>query len=134
MATFYWTSSYLRTWACLADKPPSRTSCFFLFQAEDGIRGFHVTGVQTCALPISGGSGGSRSSSRPGTLGTKPENAASAAGRGRPFASPSEYVITAPCEKPPSTVRSGSNPSPSSHSVSCANVDQNVSGSGSPSR
>src|SRR5690606_39512700 len=24
----------------------------FLFQAEDGIRGFHVTGVQTCALPI----------------------------------------------------------------------------------
>src|SRR5690606_39817930 len=26
--------------------------CFF-FQAEDGIRDFHVTGVQTCALPIS---------------------------------------------------------------------------------
>src|SRR5690606_15384128 len=25
--------------------------CFF-FQAEDGIRDFHVTGVQTCALPI----------------------------------------------------------------------------------
>src|SRR5690606_41054484 len=25
----------------------------FLFQAEDGIRDFHVTGVQTCALPIS---------------------------------------------------------------------------------
>src|SRR5690606_29850372 len=24
------------------------------FQAEDGIRGFHVTGVQTCALPILG--------------------------------------------------------------------------------
>src|SRR5438093_13054863 len=29
--------------ACLA--------CFF-FQAEDGIRGWSVTGVQTCALPI----------------------------------------------------------------------------------
>src|SRR5690606_40185268 len=28
-----------------------RTSIFF-FQAEDGIRDFHVTGVQTCALPI----------------------------------------------------------------------------------
>src|SRR5690606_27638102 len=27
------------------------TLCFFL-QAEDGIRDFHVTGVQTCALPI----------------------------------------------------------------------------------
>src|SRR5690606_2733460 len=26
----------------------------FFFQAEDGIRDFHVTGVQTCALPILG--------------------------------------------------------------------------------
>src|SRR5207253_3666284 len=26
---------------------------FFFFQAEDGIRAGHVTGVQTCALPIS---------------------------------------------------------------------------------
>src|SRR5262249_59121371 len=31
---------------------------FFFFQAEDGIRDWSVTGVQTCALPIS-------SSSRP---------------------------------------------------------------------
>src|SRR5690606_39621299 len=30
--------------------------CFF-FHAEDGIRDFHVTGVQTCALPISQPSG-----------------------------------------------------------------------------
>src|SRR6266511_4319850 len=29
-----------------------RSFFFFFFQAEDGIRGFHVTGVQTCALPI----------------------------------------------------------------------------------
>src|SRR3712207_7450109 len=28
--------------------------CFF-FQAEDGMRDIGVTGVQTCALPISGG-------------------------------------------------------------------------------
>src|SRR6267154_3952554 len=28
---------------------------FFFFQAEDGIRDGRVTGVQTCALPISGG-------------------------------------------------------------------------------
>src|SRR5256885_15936061 len=28
---------------------------FFFFQAEDGIRDYKVTGVQTCALPISGG-------------------------------------------------------------------------------
>src|SRR5256885_11555453 len=37
---------------------------FFFFQAEDGIRDYKVTGVQTCALPIwscepSGGRGGS---------------------------------------------------------------------------
>src|SRR2546430_6419412 len=29
--------------------------CFFFFQAEDGIRDLTVTGVQTCALPISEG-------------------------------------------------------------------------------
>src|SRR5256885_4177025 len=28
---------------------------FFFFQAEDGIRDYKVTGVQTCALPISYG-------------------------------------------------------------------------------
>src|SRR5256885_5553831 len=27
--------------------------CIFFFQAEDGIRDYKVTGVQTCALPIS---------------------------------------------------------------------------------
>src|SRR5258707_5284128 len=31
----------------------SVTNCFFFFQAEDGIRDIGVTGVQTCALPIS---------------------------------------------------------------------------------
>src|SRR5256885_3010267 len=30
---------------------------FFFFQAEDGIRDYKVTGVQTCALPISDGIG-----------------------------------------------------------------------------
>src|SRR5215475_13274685 len=29
-----------------------RLSPFLLLPAEDGIRAFHVTGVQTCALPI----------------------------------------------------------------------------------
>src|SRR5690606_39801454 len=28
------------------------SALLFFFQAEDGIRDFHVTGVQTCALPI----------------------------------------------------------------------------------
>src|SRR5256885_4590932 len=31
-------------------KPPM--AFFFFFQAEDGIRDYKVTGVQTCALPI----------------------------------------------------------------------------------
>src|SRR5256885_12647755 len=31
----------------------SEPAVFFFFQAEDGIRGYKVTGVQTCALPIS---------------------------------------------------------------------------------
>src|SRR5690625_6169870 len=29
-----------------------RVYVYFVFQAEDGIRDGHVTGVQTCALPI----------------------------------------------------------------------------------
>src|SRR6266496_6277003 len=32
-----------------------RTKLVFFFQAEDGIRDLYVTGVQTCALPISEG-------------------------------------------------------------------------------
>src|SRR5256885_6825856 len=35
---------------------PLRLRCTsFFFQAEDGIRDYKVTGVQTCALPICGG-------------------------------------------------------------------------------
>src|SRR5690625_5454956 len=53
----------------------------FFFQAEDGIRDGHVTGVQTCALPISfvaatspappgrGGQGGSSSGRGGGSVG-----------------------------------------------------------------
>src|SRR5438874_5913657 len=37
---------------------------FFFFQAEDGIRDLYVTGVQTCALPISAGSGVAQSQYR----------------------------------------------------------------------
>src|SRR5256886_3927608 len=39
---------------CHYATPKSRSSrFFFFFQAEDGIRDLTVTGVQTCALPIS---------------------------------------------------------------------------------
>src|SRR3989442_5192496 len=37
------------------------TDVFFFFQAEDGIRDADVTGVQTCALPISHATGLARS-------------------------------------------------------------------------
>src|SRR5205807_6437768 len=33
---------------------PGETGKIFFFQGEDGIRAYKVTGVQTCALPISG--------------------------------------------------------------------------------
>src|SRR2546430_7471958 len=40
---------------------------FFFFQAEDGIRDLTVTGVQTCALPISGGTLNTTATSSPRT-------------------------------------------------------------------
>src|SRR5256885_3989455 len=40
--------------SCLTKPYSSVLLCFFFFfQAEDGIRDYKVTGVQTCALPIS---------------------------------------------------------------------------------
>src|SRR5256885_12406884 len=39
---------------------------FFFFQAEDGIRDYKVTGVQTCALPISCANAFSNSGVSPG--------------------------------------------------------------------
>src|SRR2546426_12763163 len=38
---------------------------FFFFQAEDGIRDYKVTGVQTCALPISDRAGAPRPRGQP---------------------------------------------------------------------
>src|SRR5204862_2004678 len=34
-------------------RPVRLVALFFFFEAEDGIRDLYVTGVQTCALPIS---------------------------------------------------------------------------------
>src|SRR5690606_40871930 len=47
-----WPASASTTPCCVAPSPAAPLF-FFFFQAEDGIRDFHVTGVQTCALPIS---------------------------------------------------------------------------------
>src|SRR5690606_39901986 len=66
------------------------------FQAEDGIRAFHVTGVQTCALPISGATG------RLSVRGGLSHRAASAvpARRDSPPRTESLPVAPAPHQKP----------------------------------
>src|SRR3712207_8203212 len=58
---------------------------FFFFQAEDGIRDIGVTGVQTCALPIS-----SAACAAPPT-----------ASRPSPPAGTSRWARTGPCTSPP---------------------------------
>src|SRR5690606_39818877 len=61
--------------------------CFFFFQAEDGIRDFHVTGVQTCALPISsaveGRGGGPSRCPAGGRAGGRADGRAGVRARGR---------------------------------------------------
>src|SRR5204862_5815879 len=54
---------------------------FFFFQAEDGIRDLYVTGVQTCALPISATSA-ARSSSQPSAAVSNSGNARKSAPTG----------------------------------------------------
>src|SRR5256885_3615372 len=63
-----------------AARPPASEPCmpvltpslyfFFFFQAEDGIRDYKVTGVQTCALPISAAApgGGTQAGSSAGAI------------------------------------------------------------------
>src|SRR5438034_5792275 len=51
---------------------PSRPSAAFFFQAEGGRRCRCVTGVQTCALPISQAALAGRCDRRAGTKGTRP--------------------------------------------------------------
>src|SRR6266568_9433054 len=64
------------------------TNVFFVFQAEDGIRDGTVTGVQTCALPISGRRAGGVGASHPWTgreaARPPPDPEAARAARSRP--------------------------------------------------
>src|SRR5687767_14782950 len=59
-------------------------ACSFFFQAEDGIRDKLVTGVQTCALPISQAGEGCAAQHFSGTLSPP-------AGEGRAFAARAAY-------------------------------------------
>src|SRR3989454_9391011 len=47
-----WREHFLTTWWLFRTGCYAYWSFFFFFQAEDGIRDYKVTGVQTCALPI----------------------------------------------------------------------------------
>src|SRR2546422_4649777 len=75
---------------------------FFFFQAEDGIRDVAVTGVQTCALPIS----------------TQGEMQTPAAGSGTPSSRSATSVATVrppPAESPATTRLAGACPRARSH-------------------
>src|SRR5690606_40213422 len=73
---------------------------FFFFQAEDGIRDFHVTGVQTCALPIY--STPPTPSRNDGTLYTTAHSPNSALNRPSPFTAFKLSVNTVPISEPSS--------------------------------
>src|SRR2546422_552394 len=63
---------------------------FFFFQAEDGIRDVAVTGVQTCALPISVPGGGRRRDDRRPGARSRGRSEGAAGGRARGGASPQD--------------------------------------------
>src|SRR2546430_10348691 len=65
---------------------------FFFFQAEDGMRDLTVTGVQTCALPISG----TRTSDGPTGPGESPRLVRHRAGDG-----PDRDLVPDDLESPP---------------------------------
>src|SRR2546429_3666277 len=92
---------------------------FFFFQAEDGIRDVAVTGVQTCALPISAGST-TAPAGVPGHWSRPSSTPSPSASAGQPLAS-----TRAPAGVPGHWSRPSSTPSPSASAgeplaVTCA--------------
>src|SRR3989441_3533091 len=93
-------------------------SFFFFFQAEDGIRDKLVTGVQTCALPISRAPPTPEVARRaaPAPAGTRPTPSTRAAARSHPSSLPSAVACRAgPRSHPaaaPLAASPGSPPSP----------------------
>src|SRR5215813_15058448 len=72
----------------------AKVAAFFFFQAEDGIRDADVTGVQTCAHPISPTERGASQSSRCTVAGNSPSLRTVAVGGVKPRARRSR------CSKP----------------------------------
>src|SRR5690606_40161800 len=76
------------------------------FHAKDGIRVFHVTGVQTCALPISSPYGGTRPPAGDGLA------VAAAAPRAHPPCAPifTGRILAPACEPIPASARNRDTP------------------------
>src|SRR5690348_17482098 len=70
-------------------------SCFFFFQAEDGIRDGRVTGVQTCALPICAAVNGSAISEKRKLAGAMSDRVKSGQVALRPARGPDGKTIVA---------------------------------------
>src|SRR5205807_6640353 len=68
--------------------PVDQVGGVFFFQAEDGIRDYKVTGVQTCALPISWWNRNSRKYSSRGSKGACNRTTATSASAGSATTSP----------------------------------------------
>src|SRR5256885_3660406 len=61
LSVFSYKPCHMPSFIIFTSNKMTRSVKFFFFQAEDGIRDYKVTGVQTCALPISGAwNGGER--------------------------------------------------------------------------
>src|SRR6266496_5384732 len=83
---------------------------FFFFQAEDGIRDLYVTGVQTCALPISGPS--CRTSDSPSRVPTRRTSARSAASTGGSEPGPAPPTGSGSCTVTGPSSRTPAQPAP----------------------
>src|SRR2546430_9927414 len=96
--------------------------CFFFFQAEDGIRDLTVTGVQTCALPISPG-------------GHRTARGASTRGSSRGSSSGSAWACSPTCRRTRpdrKSTRLNSSHSQISYAVFCLKKKQYIRSQGTP--
>src|SRR2546430_5035502 len=85
----------------VASKVPAVILCWvFFFQAEEGIRDLTVTGVQTCALPISAGGAGAAGGAAAAWGAARPAAPAPPAGVALPAPGPARRRHTAPPRPP----------------------------------
>src|SRR5256885_14031233 len=96
---------------------------FFFFQAEDGIRDYKVTGVQTCALPICISNSSQPPpppyrASKTGAAKNKGQRARAYAGRAAPQRG---------CSPPPGEARGGRRAAPQGEFCLCTSCQRSMS-------